>query len=216
MRIFSTLLFVILSFSQIIAQKETPRIQWVNGTVLDSEQKPIKGAIIYLDSVKTKIKTNKKGEFKIGMKPDNKTISAFSWNYGIETKTFEDEETIVLVFPKSEGVMSEENLEELGFVTKVKRNKKEPKDYSAYLNMYQLIATEIPGARVNGTQIQLVPVNSVQGGQDPLIIVDGTPVSSLEFIFPREVASVRVLRDDAASFYGSRGANGVLLIRMKN
>src|SRR6056297_891829 len=216
MRIFTALLFFVLCFSQIHAQKETPRIQWVNGTVLNSDQEPVKKAIIYLDSVKTKIKTNKKGEFKIGLKPSNKTISAFSWNYGIETKVFQGEDTMVIVFPRSQAVMSEENLEELGFTTKIKRTKKEPKDYSMYLNMYQLIATEIPGARVNGTTIQLVPVNSVQAGQDPLIIVDGTPVSSLEFIFPREVASVRVLRDDAASFYGSRGANGVLLIKMKN
>ncbi len=216
MRIFTALLFFVLCFSQINAQKETPRIQWVEGTVLNSEQKPVKRAIIYLDSVKTKIKTDKKGQFKIGLKPDNKTISAFSWNYGVETRLFEGEDKMVIVFPKSEAIMSEENLEELGFTTKIKRNNKEPKDYSMYLNMYQLIATEIPGARVNGTQVQLVPTNSVQGGQDPLIIVDGTPVSSMEFIFPREVASVRVLRDDAASFYGSRGANGVILIKMKN
>ena len=81
--------------------------------------------------------------------------------------------------------------------------------------MNKIALTEMQGARDNRTKIQLVPVNSVQSGQDPLLIVDGTPVNSLEFIFPREVASVRVLRDDAASFYGSRGANGVLLITMK-
>lgn len=216
MKTFAILLFVICCVGQTTAQKEAPRIQWVNGTVLNSEQEPVKRAIIYLDSVKTKIKTNKKGEFRIGMKPENKTISAFSWNYGIVTKLYDGNNGMLIVFPESESVVSEEELEELGFETKVKRTKKEPKDYSSYLNMYQLIATEIPGARVNGTTIQLVPVNSVQAGQDPLIIVDGTPVSSLEFIFPREVASIRVLRDDAASFYGSRGANGVLLIRMKN
>lgn len=216
MKIFTVLLFFVLCSSQINAQKETPRIQWVNGTVLNSEQEPVKRAIIYLDSVKTKIKTDKKGQFKIGLKPTNKTISAYSWNYGIVTKKYQGDNGMLIVFPESESVVSEENLEELGFTTKVKRNKKEPKDYSKYINMYQLIATEIPGARVNGTQIQLVPVNSVEGGQDPLIIVDGTPVSSMEFIFPREVASVRVLRDDAASFYGSRGANGVILIKMKN
>src|SRR6056297_233066 len=216
MRIFIALLFSVMCFSQINAQKEAPRIQWVNGTVLNSDQEPVKKAIIYLDSVKTKIKTNRKGEFKIGLKPSNKTISAFSWNYGIVTKLYDGNNGMLLVFPESESVVSEEELEELGFETKVKRTKKAPKDYSMYINMYQLIATEIPGARVNGTTIQLVPVNSVQAGQEPLIIVDGTPVSSLEFIFPREVASVRVLRDDAASFYGSRGANGVLIIKMKN
>ncbi|MFD0798548.1 TonB-dependent receptor plug domain-containing protein [Maribacter chungangensis] len=216
MRFFIAFLILVLSSGQMTAQKEKQRIQWVNGTVLNAEQQPVKRAIIYLDSVKTKIKTNKKGQFKIGLKASNKTISAYAWNYGIVTEVYQGDNGMLLVFPESESVVSEEELQELGFETKVKRAKKEPKDYSQYLTMYQLIATEIPGARVNGTTIQLVPVNSVQAGQDPLIIVDGTPVSSLEFIFPREVASVRVLRDDAASFYGSRGANGVLLIRMKN
>ena len=216
MRIFTVLLLFALCSFKINAQKETPRIQWVNGTVLNSDQEPVKKAIIYLDSVKTKIKTDKKGQFKIGLKPDNKTISAYSWNYGIVTKNYEGDNGMLIVFPESDAIVSEENLEELGFTTKVKRAKKEPKDYSEYVNMYQLIAVEIPGARVNGTSIQLVPPNSVQSNQGPLIIVDGTPVSSMEFIFPREVASVRVLRDDAASFYGSRGASGVILIKMKN
>lgn len=197
------------------AQKAKQKIQWVTGTVLNAEQKPVKKARIYLDSVKTKIKTNKKGQFKIGLKPANKTISAYSWNYGIVTKNYEGDNGMLIIFPESEAIVSEEQLEELGFETKVKRNRKEPKDYSQYLNMYQLIATEIPGAVVNGTSIRLVPPNSVQSIQQPLIIVDGNPVSSMEYIFPKEVASVRVLKDDAASFYGSRGASGVILIKMK-
>ncbi len=214
MKILITFVLMVCFSAQIKAQKK--EIQWVNGTVLNSDQQPVKKAIIYLDSVKTKIKTNKKGEFRIGLKSSNKTISAYSWNYGIVTKNYEGDNGMLIVFPESDAIVSEENLEELGFTTKIQRTKKEPKDYSEYLNMYQLIAVEVPGARVNGTSIQLVPPNSVQSNQGPLIIVDGTPVSSMEFIFPREVASVRVLRDDAASFYGSRGASGVILITMKN
>jgi hypothetical protein len=213
MKILVTFVLIVCYTAQINAQKK--EIQWVNGTVLNSDQQPVKKAIIYLDSVKTKIKTNKKGEFKIGLKSSNKTISAYSWNYGIVTKNYQGDDGMLIVFPKSESVVSEEQLEELGFETKIKRTRKEPQDYSKYLNMYQLIATEIPGAVVNGTSIRLVPPNSVQSIQQPLIIVDGNPVSSMEYIFPREVASVRVLRDDAASFYGSRGASGVIVIKMK-
>jgi TonB-dependent SusC/RagA subfamily outer membrane receptor len=213
MKILVTFVLFVCYTAQINAQKE--EIQWVNGTVLNADQQPVKKAVIYLDSVKTKTKTNKKGEFRIGLKSSNKTISAYSWNYGIITKSYQGDDGMLLVFPKNESVVSEEQLEELGFDTKVKRTRREPKDYSKYLNMYQLIATEIPGAVVNGTTIRLVPPNSVQSLQQPLIIVDGNPVSSMEYIFPREVASVRVLKDDAASFYGARGASGVILIKMK-
>jgi hypothetical protein len=213
MKILITFVLIVCYTAQINAQKK--EIQWVNGTVLNADQQPVKKAVIYLDSVKTKIKTNKKGEFRIGLKSSNKTISAYSWNYGIVTKNYQGDDGMLIVFPKSESVVYEEQLEELGFETKIKRTRKEPKDYSKYLNMYQLIATEIPGAVVNGTSIRLVPPNSIQSIQQPLIIVDGNPVSSMEYIFPREVASVRVLRDDAASFYGSRGASGVIVIKMK-
>lgn len=215
MRFYSAFVLLVLWSIQIDAQKSKQTVKWVEGTVLNSKRKPVKRAIIYLDSVKTKIKTNKKGQFRIGLKPSNRTVSAYSWNYGIETITYQDDADILIVFPKSESIMSEEELERLGFKTRVRRTQKEPKDYSEYLNMYQLIATEVPGAMVSGKTIRLRGVNSVQNGQDPLILVDGTPTSSLEAIFPREVASVKVIRDEGTSLYGVRGSNGVILIEMK-
>lgn len=216
MKNFAAFILIVLWSGQINAQETKQKIQWVHGTVLNSEQKPVKRATIYLDSTKTKIKTNKKGQFKISLKSTNKTISAYSWKYGIETKSYQGDDAISIVFSKSESIMSEKQLEELGFKTLIKRRKKEPKDYSEYLNMYQLIATEVPGAVVSGTTIRLRGINSVKSGQDPLILVDGTPVGSIAYIFPREVASVKVIRDEGATIYGVRGSNGVILIEMKN
>lgn len=201
-----------------LAQKAKSKITWVNGTVFNADGEPIKKAVIYLDSMKTKIKTNQKGQFKVGLKPNNKTISAYSWNYGIETIVYSGHEELVIVFPKEKTFTSSEQLAKMGFKTNRKvRAKREPKDYSKYLNMYQLIATEVPGAVVSGSTIRLRgnAVNSVEAGQEPLIVVDGTIVGSLEYIFPREVASVKVIRDESASFYGARGANGVIVIEMK-
>jgi len=219
MRAAITFIVLLISFNLLMAQQTKPRISWVNGIVLNANREPVKKAVIYLDSIKTKIKTNKKGQFRIGLKPNNKTVSAYAWRYGIHTVVLDGEiEEMLIVFPKNEAVMSEEQLAELGFDTRKKtRKKKEPKDYSEYLNMYQLIATEVPGAQVSGTTIRLRgnAVNSVNSGQEPLIIVDGTVAGSLENIFPREVASVKVLREQNASIYGVRGANGVILIEMK-
>ena len=53
-------------------------------------------------------------------------------------------------------------------------------------------------------------------GTDPLFIVDGSAVSSIEWINPHDVKSIDVLKDAAAtSIYGSRGANGVIIINLK-
>lgn len=51
---------------------------------------------------------------------------------------------------------------------------------------------------------------------DPLYIVDGIPVDGLDFLNPNDIESINVLKDAAsASIYGSRGANGVVLVTTK-
>jgi len=51
---------------------------------------------------------------------------------------------------------------------------------------------------------------------DPLYIVDGVPVDGLDFLNPNDIETVNVLKDAAsAAIYGSRGANGVVLITTK-
>ncbi|MBX6360849.1 MAG: TonB-dependent receptor [Acidobacterium ailaaui] len=67
-----------------------------------------------------------------------------------------------------------------------------------------------PVVRVRGA-------NSISANQSPLVVVDGTPVpDGLAFINPYDVASIDVLKDAASSaIYGSRGANGVILITTK-
>jgi TonB-linked SusC/RagA family outer membrane protein len=48
---------------------------------------------------------------------------------------------------------------------------------------------------------------------DPLYIVDGTPVDGLDFLNPNDIETINILKDAAsAAIYGSRGANGVVLI----
>ncbi len=54
------------------------------------------------------------------------------------------------------------------------------------------------------------------GNADPLYIVDGIPVDGLDFLNPSDIETINVLKDAAsAAIYGSRGANGVVLITTK-
>lgn len=211
------LFFLILSTTHIFSQNADEKTIWIKGTVLNSDQKPVKKAVIFLDSSMTKTKTDKWGKFEIGIGADTKYISAYTQDNGVETIPYQGNNEVMLVFSKSGAIMSLGKLQELGFSTTVVRTGKKPKDYSKYLNMYQLIANEVPGAIVSGTTIRLRgnAINSVNAGQDPLILVDGTVVASIEYILPMDVASVKVIRDENASIYGSRGSNGIILIEMK-
>jgi TonB-dependent SusC/RagA subfamily outer membrane receptor len=49
---------------------------------------------------------------------------------------------------------------------------------------------------------------------EPLFVVDGMVVSSISDIQPFTVKSIEILKGSSASIYGSRGANGVILIKL--
>ncbi|MFT3737474.1 MAG: TonB-dependent receptor [Breznakibacter sp.] len=71
-----------------------------------------------------------------------------------------------------------------------------------------------PGA---GAQIRIRGERTISGSNDPLLVLDGIPYSgNINDINPDDVASVEVLKDaSATAIYGSRGANGVILITTK-
>jgi len=82
---------------------------------------------------------------------------------------------------------------------------------AAGVNVYRPSGT--PGGelvvRVRGT-------TSFNGSNDPLYVVDGVPVDNLNFLSPADIAGIQILKDaSSAAIYGSRAANGVVLITTK-
>lgn len=75
--------------------------------------------------------------------------------------------------------------------------------------------TRSSGAPGAGANILIRGITTI-GTNDPLVIVDGVPVSSIDNVNPNDVESLTVLKDAAsAAIYGSRGAAGVILITTK-
>ncbi|UII28825.1 SusC/RagA family TonB-linked outer membrane protein [Fulvivirga maritima] len=89
-------------------------------------------------------------------------------------------------------------------------------------NVSQALAGEVAGVRIvnssgqPGTEanVRIRGIGSVNGNSSPLYVVDGVPYfGSINAINPSNIASVTVLKDaTATAIYGSRGANGVILI----
>lgn len=70
-----------------------------------------------------------------------------------------------------------------------------------------------PGA---APQIRIRGVGSISAAADPLYVVDGVPVSSIQMINPNDIETIDVLKDaSATAIYGSRGSNGVILVATK-
>lgn len=92
-------------------------------------------------------------------------------------------------------------------------------------NVQQALQGRVAGVEVqavgtrpgSGAQIRIRGERSIQAGNDPLFVLDGIPYSgTLNDINPDDIASVDILKDaSATAIYGSRGANGVILITTK-
>lgn len=94
-----------------------------------------------------------------------------------------------------------------------------------YTSLAQYLMGRVAGVQVsrdpsspNGYQILIRGVNSLFFQGEPLFVLDGMPVpaeTALTMIDPQDIASVDVIKDGTAAIYGSRGANGVILITTK-
>lgn len=72
------------------------------------------------------------------------------------------------------------------------------------------------GAPGGNTTIRIRGMNSIQGDNQPLIVIDGFQGGDLKSLNPNDIASIEVLKDAAATaIYGAQGANGVILIETK-
>lgn len=90
----------------------------------------------------------------------------------------------------------------------------------------ELVTNKFPGVWISrtadgGLAIRIRGATSMQGRNEPLYIIDGTPIQpgphgGLTGISPGDIASIQVLKDAAATtMYGVRGANGVIIIKTK-
>ena len=68
-----------------------------------------------------------------------------------------------------------------------------------------------------GATIRIRGIGSAKGGNDPLYVVDGVITSDIRFLAPADIQSMEILKDaSATAIYGSRGANGVILVTTKS
>jgi iron complex outermembrane receptor protein len=90
----------------------------------------------------------------------------------------------------------------------------------------EMIAGRVPGLEIvhipGGYTFRIRGVASFTGNDEPLCVIDGVPIraggisSALAMLMPQDIARIEVLRDaGAAAMYGSRGANGVIVITTK-
>ncbi len=219
------IIMAMISINCVAGQKSGKKIK-ISGHVVDGTLTPVPNAVVMLDGEKTNIVTDQKGIFRIKVKPGNTKVGIFTMTNGILEEPLDGRKTINFKFEGTVPlqVVETDPLDEavdIGYGSVKKRsmtgtvNKIDgtnPK-YASYRNIYDMIRGEVAGVQVNGTSIRIQGIGSLTLSTEPLFVVDGMVVSSIGDIQPFNVKSIEILKGSSASIYGSRGANGVILIK---
>jgi len=204
----------------------------VTGSVISGgDQEPILGAVIQVLNTQRAAVTDLQGNFTIQAAADEVlVISAL----GFKTQNIlvgdknrfdilmaEDQQQLDEVIIIAYGKESKSNL-----TNSVAQLKNENLDELTYSGVSDALKGKLAGVNVSNTsgqvgdpaQISIRGLSSITASSNPLIVVDGFPIAdALEFINPSSIKSIEVLKDaSSAALYGSRGANGVILVTTKD
>jgi TonB-dependent SusC/RagA subfamily outer membrane receptor len=206
MKSFYKIFFFFLVFSFANAQTI------LSGKVLSYKKKPVTNASIYLDTIDSNVVTNKDGEFSLTVPEQVKIIKVHSKKYGWLSSTYNKETKMDFVYLETDKSKNEK-----GASNPQSLSLEKDKNTITYRTIYDMIRGKIAGVVVQPDNTIIIRgINSIKNNSEPLFIVDGSVVSSIDYIVPSEVKSITVLKDADASIYGSRGSSGVIVIKMKN
>ncbi|MDX9882379.1 MAG: TonB-dependent receptor [Prolixibacteraceae bacterium] len=213
------------NFSRVGDQKQT-----VSGKVTDSSSAPLPGVSVVIKGTTNGTITDFDGKYTLANVPDNATL-VFSF-VGMKSQeiTIGDQSMINVVL--HEETIGIEEVVAVGYGVQKKVNLTGSVSSISYgENLENRPITHLSQAISGNASGILVAQNSGQPGSDgatirirgvgtlnnsdPLVIIDGD-ISSMNNVNPEDVASISILKDAAsAAIYGSRAANGVIVVTTK-
>lgn len=199
------------------------------GKVVNSDNKPIANAKIYLDTVYSNVETDREGNFEIPLPEKGRIVNVYSHEYGLLSSKFNNESIMNFKFLDSKKSKEEQTKEgdkiAIGYSEadqKYQANTiqsldvQNDKNTSIYRDIYDMIRGRLTGVTVTReNRIFIRGVSSIGNISEPLFVVDGLIVSSIDYISPNNVKSIGVLKGAEASIYGSQGSSGVIIIKTK-
>jgi len=201
----------------------------ISGIITDDRNESVIGASIYVVGTNVGTAADLNGKFSLDV-AENAQLRISHIGYEQQTVMIEGKTTL-----KISLVPALQTLEELivvGYGTMKKRDitgaitsidaatieKRQP------IDIYDVLQGEAPGVLVisnsgapdDESTIRVRGTSTFEGGVNPLYVVDGVQMDNVKSINPNDIKSIEILKDAASSaIYGSRSANGVILISTK-
>ena len=202
----------------------------VQGMVSDKNGDPMVGATVVLEGTTKGTVTEASGKYALELADADKNGTLiFSFVGYNTTRVAINGQSVVNVVLEEGKVLDEVVV--VGYGTQKKSSltgavsSVSQKDLKALpvVSLTQAIQGRVPGVSVTNNSspgsdpiIRIRGVGSISLNPNPLFVIDGVPAGGLNNIDPKDIESLEVLKDaSAASIYGSRAANGVVLITTK-
>lgn len=223
--LFLTVLFSLVAMSG-YAQSKT-----ITGKIIDSTGEPVIGASVLVKGTTNGVISDIDGNFSLQGVAENATIQISFVGYktqelAVAGKTqfnvtlVDDTEMLDEVVVVGYGVQKKSDV--TGALASVSSEELNTKPVS---NAFEALQGKAAGVDITSSQrpgelgdIRIRGNRSLNASNSPLYVVDGVPLNSggIETINPRDIESIDILKDaSSTAIYGSRGANGVILITTK-
>ncbi len=204
--------------------------QTVSGELKDADGEPLIGASVVVQGTNSGTITDIDGMYSIQASPGDVLLISYI-GYRDQTITVGDDSNVSLVLESDSEILDEVVV--VGYGTRKKSHNTGAISQIGGTEIAAIQAARVDdalagklagvliqnqdGAPGADPKIQVRAANSISGASQPLIVVDGFPISgNLATVNPNDIQSLEVLKDAASSaIYGSRGANGVILITTK-
>ena len=203
----------------------------VTGTVVDQNGEPMVAVTVMEKGTSNGTITNFDGVFSLSV-ANNATLSVSFVGFKTqETSTTgksnvrivlrEDNEQLDEIVVVGYGTMKKSDL--TGAITRVGEKELQSRPVN---NAFEALQGKAAGVDITTNErpgqigsIRIRGERSLNGGNTPLYVVDGVPLmsaSGIETLNPRDIESIDILKDaSATAIYGSRGANGVVIVTTK-
>lgn len=223
------LFFLFLSiFFTVSLQAQTKQIK---GTVVDEKNEPLPGASVKAKSGNGSVSTDANGKFTLTIRTNEQTLVASFIGFDVKEVPINGQTTLTIKM-----VPSSRSLEEVVVIGYGTQRREAVTGSVASLSgdkmrdvpsagVTQALQGRLPGVELAQTstqpgaemRIRVRGTRSLTATNDPLVVLDGIPFQgTINDINPNDIQSLDILKDaSATAIYGSRGANGVILITTK-
>ena len=203
----------------------------VKGTVKDDKGEPLPGVSVVIKGTTRGSLTDEKGNFELSV-PEQGTQLVFSFVGYVQQQVTVNNQSLlnIVLLPDTKsldefvvvGYGTQKKSDVTGAISSLSEAQIRERPVQ---NVVQAMQGKVAGVDITTNQrpgevgqIRIRGNRSINASNEPLYVVDGVPLSASEItaINPNDIASVEVLKDaSATAIYGSRGANGVILINYK-